>query len=232
LAGIIEVRGLVRRFGDFEALRGIDLSLPAGSSFALLGPNGAGKTTLVRILSTLLRPTSGTVRIRGHDVLEDPEAVKREVGLVSHNPFLYEELTARENLEFFGDLYGVPVDGEDLLERVGLASRGEDRVETFSHGMRQRLSIARSLLHRPEVLILDEPTQGLDLHGRKAFYALVKGLSAQGKTVFLTTHHLEEAALLCREGAVMDRGRIVSHVNLEEGIGGVEEVFDRLKVTL
>jgi ABC-type multidrug transport system ATPase subunit len=196
---------------------------------ALLGPNGAGKTTLVRIISTLLKPTTGRVYLNGIDISEEPEDAKRQIGVVSHNPFLYDELTAVENLEFFADLYDCSADPTALLEHVNLVKRGRDPVGTYSRGMKQRLSIARAILHDPPVLILDEPTSGLDLTSRKSFYQLVKTLQKRGKTILLTTHYLEEATELCSKGVVLDRGKIVTEVDLKAPKEELEDIFSGLE---
>lgn len=229
MGAIIEVEKLVRRFGRANALDGIDLRVEEGEAFALLGPNGAGKTTLVRVLSTLLRPTSGKVRVCGLALPDEREEVKKRIGLVSHNPFLYSELTAAENLAFYAELYGVDIDAEALLARVCLSHRAQDLVGTFSQGMRQRLSIARALLHDPRILILDEPTAGLDLQSKADFYAMVKELRARGGTIVLATHNLEEASHLCTRAAVLNKGKVETVLDLRGGTEGAEEVLGRLR---
>lgn len=228
----VELRGVRKRFDALEVLRGIDLSVAKGEAFALLGPNGAGKTTLIRIIATLLRQDSGEVRVAGYDVREDAREVKRRIGVVSHNPFLYDELTARENLEFYARAYGVEVArAEEMLERINLAEREDDLVATFSRGMKQRLSIARALLHSPEVLLLDEPTTGLDLRSRQNFYALLEELRSSGVTLLLTTHHLDEAERLCSRGAVLHYGKVVAEGALSElkrSMESLEEAYLRI----
>ena len=203
-----------------------------GEAFALLGPNGAGKTTLIRIVATLLRQDSGEVRVLGYDVREEPQEVRRRIGVVSHNPFLYEELTARENLEFYARAYGVAESRVDeMLKMVNLLEREDDLVSTFSRGMKQRLSIARALLHSPEVLLLDEPTTGLDLKGRRDFYNLLGELLAEGTTLLMTTHHLDEAERLCTRGAVLLSGRVVAMGELSElkaSVESLEEAYLRI----
>ena len=203
-----------------------------GEAFALLGPNGAGKTTLIRIVATLLRQDSGEVRVLGYDVREEPQEVRRRIGVVSHNPFLYEELTARENLEFYARAYGVAESRVDeMLKMVNLLEREDDLVSTFSRGMKQRLSIARALLHSPEVLLLDEPTTGLDLKGRRDFYNLLGKLLAEGTTLLMTTHHLDEAERLCTRGAVLLSGRVVAMGELSElkaSVESLEEAYLRI----
>ena len=205
---IIEIENLSKKFGGFTALKNISLDIKKGDSFAVLGPNGAGKTTLIRILSTLIKPTSGTVRIDGVDIIEDPLEVKKMIGVVSHDPYLYNELTARENLEFFIDLYECRADPEELLEKVNLKPKADNFVSTFSRGMKQRLSIARSVVHNPKLLLLDEPTVGLDIKSRKDFYKMINDLNKKGTTIILTTHFIEDAEVLCKNGAIIDSGQV------------------------
>lgn len=227
---LIEVRNLGKKFGNNVAVNNVSITIARGESFALLGPNGAGKTTLVRILSTLIKPSYGTVKINGYDVVEDAEKVKRCIGVVSHNLFLYDELTARENLEFYAALYEADADIDDLLEKLEIASICDEYVGNLSRGMKQRLSIARAIVHEPEILLLDEPSVGLDVKSRQAFYEMVKELHSGGTTILLTTHLLEEAAQLCRKGAVMHKGSIAAEVDLREGTGEIERIFAGLKV--
>lgn len=227
---IIEVRNLGKKFGNNVAVNNVSLTIARGESFALLGPNGAGKTTLVRILSTLIKPSYGTAKINGYDVVEDAEKVKRCIGVVSHNLFLYDELTARENLEFYAALYEVDTSIENLLEKLEIASICGEYVGNLSRGMKQRLSIARAIVHEPELLLLDEPSVGLDVKSRQAFYGMVKELHSKGTTILLTTHLLEEAAQLCRKGAVMHKGSIAAEVDLEKGTSEIERIFAGLKV--
>jgi len=226
---MIRIEELSRRFNHLIALERVSLHIKKGESFALLGPNGAGKTTLVRILSTLLKPTSGRAYLNGIDVLENPQEAKREIGVVSHNPYLYDELTAVENLEFFAGLYDCQPDTNSLLRLVRLEKRGADLVGTYSRGMKQRLSIARAILHDPQILILDEPTSGLDLTSRKGFYDLIHSLKNQGKTFLLTTHYMEEAKELCSRGAVLNKGRVNIEVDLKASKEDLEEIFRGLE---
>jgi len=211
---MIVVSEVSKSFNHVQALQDVSFHVRRGESFALLGPNGAGKTTLVRIISALLKPSSGTVRLNGVDVDADPVEAKRQIGVVSHNPYLYDELTAWENLEFFAGLFGREVDVKELLGEVGLGHRAHDQVGTFSRGMKQRLSIARAILHDPVILIFDEPTAGLDVSSRRSFYELVRSLWARGKTILLTTHYLDEARTLCKRGVVLRNGRIAAEVEL------------------
>ncbi|MFQ6135855.1 MAG: heme ABC exporter ATP-binding protein CcmA [Candidatus Hydrothermarchaeales archaeon] len=230
---MIEVTQLRKKFGDFVAIDGVDLSVNAGESFALLGPNGAGKTTLIKILCTLLRPTSGTVKIDDYDIVEDEEEIKRRIGVVSHNSFLYDELSARENLEFYENLYGISDSDKinSLLEMANLLFRADDPVGTFSRGMKQRLAIIRSLLHDPELLLLDEPTTGLDVKSKRAFYRMIKDQNEKGKTILLATHHLDEAEKLCQKAAIIDQGKIIRSgaiAEIKSEVESLEEAFLRL----
>ncbi|RMF91785.1 MAG: heme ABC exporter ATP-binding protein CcmA [Methanobacteriota archaeon] len=226
---MIRVENLTKSFNRLTALDGVSLHVKRGESFALLGPNGAGKTTLVRILSTLLRPTSGTVAIDGIDILEDPVEAKKRIGVVSHNPFLYDELTALENLRFYGELYDCEPEITALLKEVNLEDRARDLVGTYSRGMKQRLSIARALLHDPPILILDEPTSGLDMTSRKDFYRLLQQLKSRGKTFLLTTHYMEEAKELCTRGVLLNKGRVVSELDLTRPEEELEGIFAGLE---
>jgi heme ABC exporter ATP-binding subunit CcmA len=226
---MIRIEELSKRFNHLVALDNISLHISKGQSFALLGPNGAGKTTLVRVLSTLLKPTAGRIFLNNVDVLEEPEEAKKQIGVVSHNPFLYDELSALENLEFFANLYDASPDTSLLLKQVNLEKRARDLVGTFSRGMKQRLSIARAILHDPHILLLDEPTSGLDLPSRKNFYNLIQSLKKDGKTFLLTTHYLEEASQLCTGGVVLDKGRIVSEVDFKAPKEDLEKIFSELE---
>jgi ABC-2 type transport system ATP-binding protein len=207
---------LRRRKVTREALKGISFHVERGEIFGLLGPNGAGKTTTIKILTTLLLPTAGSARVLGHDVARRPQDVRLSIGYVfGGDRGLYERLSGLDNLRYFADLYRVlPAARErriqDLLDLVGLSERARDRVERYSRGMKQRLHIARGLLHDPPVMFLDEPTIGLDPVSARDLRALVQTLSAAGKTVLLTTHYMFEADQLCDRIAVIDRGRIVT----------------------
>jgi ABC-2 type transport system ATP-binding protein len=205
-----------RRTKTVEAVRGIDFEVAEGELFGLLGPNGAGKTTTIKMLVTLLIPTSGTARVLGHDVVRDAQAVRRSIGYVfGGDRGAYERLSGLDNLRYFSELYGVPPKVQkrripELLELVGLTGRERERVEGYSRGMRQRLHIARGLLHDPPVVVLDEPTIGLDPVGARELRQTISELSDAGKTVLLTTHYMYEADALCDRIAVIAKGEIVA----------------------
>lgn len=218
----VEVERLTRlykgRHGspDVSALDGIDLAIEEGAVHGLLGPNGAGKTTLVKILSTVLLPTSGTARILGHDVVSETDRVRRLIGIVfGGDRGLYFGLTARQNLLYWAALYGVPEQqarrrAAELLERVGLEERANARVETYSRGMKQRLHLARGLVADARVLFLDEPTTGMDPIAARDFRALVVRLRSEGRTILLTTHDMAEAESVCDRVALIDHGRMLA----------------------
>jgi len=228
----IAVRGIRVAFGATIVLRGIDLAVPWGARLALLGPNGAGKSSLLRILATLARPTAGTVRIAEQDALAAPLAVRRVIGVVAHQTYLYDELTALENLRFYGALYDLPrLDARiaDLLDWVGLTAQRNARTEGLSRGQQQRLTIARALLHDPPILLLDEPDTGLDL---AAFGLLEELLRAEERTVLLTTHNLQQAARLCDRYAILNGGHLVASAPLTHGDdAALEERYRRATVT-
>jgi daunorubicin resistance ABC transporter ATP-binding subunit len=214
-APAIEVSGLGMTFGTVTALDRLDLQVAAGTVFGLLGPNGAGKTTLVRILATLLRPTVGTAAVFGHDVVADALAVRRRIGLAGQSAAVDGELTGRENLEMIGRLYRLParearIRATDALERFGLADAADRRVSTYSGGMRRRLDLGASLSGRPPVLLLDEPTTGLDPRSRLELWSTIDEMRRDGTTVLLTTQYLDEADRLAQRIAVIDRGGLVA----------------------
>ena len=211
---VIETRELRKVYGDVVAVDSLTLSVEQGEVFGFLGPNGAGKTTTVRLLNGILNPSAGRARVLGLDVATAPLEVRRRTGVLTETPSLYESLSARENLRFFGDLYGVP-EGDlpgrvaALLEEFGLAERADDRVGTYSKGMLQRLALARTLLHEPRILFLDEPTAGLDPAASRMVNDLIQRLASQGgHTIFLCTHNLAEAQRLCDRIGVIDRGAL------------------------
>ena len=213
---IIEVRELARVFDGLTAVDHISFSVAQGDIFAFLGPNGAGKTTTIKMLTTLLSPTSGHISLNGADPAKDQDAVRRSFGIVFQDQSLDDELTALENLEFHGVLYKVPRDLRrkriaELLQIVELTDRKDDLVKHFSGGMKRRLEIARGLLHHPKILFLDEPTLGLDPQTRNHIWNYIHGLNkAEGITVFFTTHYMEEADRAANRVAVIDHGKIVT----------------------
>jgi ABC-2 type transport system ATP-binding protein len=226
---IIEIHALTKTYGRIPAVRGIDLSIEKGEIFGLLGPNGAGKTTTIGMLCTIVRPSSGSASIAGHDVLKEPAEVRRNVGIVFQDPTLDTILTGRENLELHALLYGVPgvVRGErikELLELVDLKDRAKDITRTYSGGMRRRLELARGLLHRPAVLFLDEPTLGLDPQTRARIWDYIRKMARKEQTtIVLTTHYMEEAEQICDRVGIIDHGRIIAlgtPEDLKESMGG------------
>ncbi len=212
---IIEVKDLVKKFGDNVAVNDISFNVRRGEIFAFLGPNGAGKTTSIKMLTTLLHPTSGSISINGFDPVKEQHQTRKSFGIVFQDPSLDDELTAWENLEFHGVLYGVPKTLrrqriEELLKFVDLWERRKSLVKTFSGGMKRRLEIARGLLHHPKIFFLDEPTLGLDPQTRNHIWSYIKNLNIrEGITVFFTTHYMDEAAKAADKVAIIDHGKII-----------------------
>lgn len=207
----LEVEGLTRAFGVRKALDGIDIALPAGAFLSIFGPNGAGKTTLVKVLTTLLNPTSGSAKVLGYDVVADAVDLRMHIGLISHNPLLYPDLTAEENLLFFAEMYGIDKPRarvDELLQAVELDHRKLDLTRTFSRGMLQRLSIARALLHHPAVLFLDEPYSGLDPHAVDILDDLIAQIRGD-HTFVMISHDLEKGLELCTHALILAKGRVV-----------------------
>jgi ABC-2 type transport system ATP-binding protein len=219
--GAIVVRGLEKRYGDVEAIRGIDFEVASGEIFGFLGPNGAGKSTTIKILCTLATPSAGSATVAGHDVVRERDAVRRNIGLVFQETTLDDYLTAQRNLLFHGELYGVPASVlpgriEQVMRMVGLWERKDSAVATFSGGMKRRLEIARGLVHAPNVLFLDEPTIGLDPQTRSTIWSYIRELKERHAiTIFLTTHYMDEAEQ-CDRIAIMDAGRIVAEGSPEK----------------
>src|SRR3954449_785182 len=214
----IETRGLGKRFGERAALDGIDLEVPRGTAFGFLGANGAGKTTLIRLLLGLAEPTAGTMRVLGHDIRGDRAAALARVGAIIEEPRFHRHLTGRENLRVNAAARDRSAHGriDAALERVGLGARADDRVGTYSLGMRQRLGVARCLLPDPELLILDEPMNGLDPAGILEFRALVRDLVGEGRTVLLSSHLLDEVERTCDAAAIVDQGRVIAQGAIAE----------------
>lgn len=211
-AWAVAAEGLTRRFGASRALDRVDLSIPWDQRTAILGHNGAGKSTLLRIVATLLRPTAGEIVVGGLRLPDQAGAVRRHLGFVGHQTFLYDDLTARENLVFYGRLYGVPHPGsraDDLLRRVGISDRADDRVRTLSRGLQQRVALARAIVHDPPILLLDEPETGLDLAGGDLLDSFLRDDDKQPRTVLLTSHSVERAMALTDRVIVLWQGRIV-----------------------
>ena len=207
----IEVDGLSRTFNGLRAVDRISFTVEAGEVFGFLGHNGAGKTTTIRMLSGQLRPSNGSARVAGCDILTEQSRLKPLVGVVSENQNLYERMSGRENLAFAARLYGTDNRRiDEVLDQVGLLDRAKDNVQHYSNGMKQRVLIARALLHRPPIIFLDEPTRGLDPVVAREIRSLVVDLATQGVTIFLTTHYMEEADELCRRVAFLSEGRIVA----------------------
>ncbi len=212
---MIQVDGLVKRFGERTAVGDVSFTIEGGEIFGLLGPNGAGKTTTLNMLCGVLRPDAGRIEINGRDIWSHPKEVKRHLGVVPQEIALYEDLTARDNLRFWGSLYGLrgatlqrKID--QVLERVGLGARANDRPKTFSGGMKRRLNLCMGLLHDPKVLLLDEPTVGIDPQARLSIIEVVRAAAAAGTTVLYTTHYMEEAEDLCDRIAILDQGTILT----------------------
>ncbi|WP_055622802.1 ATP-binding cassette domain-containing protein [Streptomyces sp. JHA19] len=236
--------GLRKRFGEVDALRGLDLAIAPGTVCGLLGPNGAGKTTAVRLLTTLLRPDAGSARIAGHDLLRDPAAVRRHIGVTGQDASVDGDLTGRQNLRLFARLHRVrgPAErADELLDRFGLTEAADRPVSGYSGGMRRRLDLAASLVRRPDVLFLDEPTTGLDPASRGRIWEAVRELAAAGTAVLLTTQYLEEADQLADDIALMDRGRVtqtgspaqlkaVLGTQIEVVVGDVDTMVDAAAV--
>ncbi len=236
---IIEVKNLTKKFGDFTAVDNISFEVKKGEIFAFLGPNGAGKTTTIKMLTTLLEPTSGEAKVNDFNLKNERDDVRRSFGIVFQDPSLDDELTAYENMDFHGILYGETKQNrlvriEELLKLVDLWDRKNDMVKTFSGGMKRRLEIARSLIHTPKVIFLDEPTVGLDPQTRNHIWSYVVNLSKkEGVTVFLTTHYMEEADKMADKVVIIDHGKIIgsgtpAELKSKTGTTSLEEAFLKL----
>jgi ABC-2 type transport system ATP-binding protein len=212
---ILEVKNLVKQYGDFTAVKGISFEIRKGEIFSLLGPNGAGKTTTISMLSTLYAPTAGEATVDGHSVTKEPMAVRNLIGVVPQELALYDDLTARENLVFWGRMYGLSGKAlklrvDEVLEQIGLTDKANKRVKTYSGGMKRRVNIGVGLLHKPSLLFMDEPTVGIDPQSRRAILDSVKDLNSQGMTVLYTTHYMEEAEELSDRVGIIDHGELIA----------------------
>ena len=221
MAPILEVRDLVKNYGDLVAVKGISFEIAEGEIFSLLGPNGAGKTTTISILSTLLTPTAGDASVCGHSVTKDPMAVKKSIGIVPQEIALYDELSALENLKFWGQMYNLSGKAlslrvDEVLDQVGLTERAKERIKTYSGGMKRRVNIAVGLLHKPRLLFMDEPTVGIDPQSRRAILESVKALNQAGMTILYTTHYMEEAQELSDRVGIIDYGELIALGTQEE----------------
>lgn len=218
-SNIISIENLSKAFGANIVLRNINLRIEKGEFLTIFGPNGAGKTTLIKIMSTLVSPTSGKVIIDGIDIKENPIEIRKKIGVISHETYLYHELTATENLRFFGRMHGTPnIEAriDELIKQVGLAYRKNDRVRTFSRGMKQRLSIARALIHDPPILFLDEPYTGLDQHASATFDRILGGMNAHDKTRVLISHDIERGISMCDRAIILTNGHIAHEIGGNE----------------
>ena len=218
---MISVTHLKKNYGTVQALKGVSFDILPGELFGLLGPNGAGKTTTISIMSTLIPPDEGSVTMAGLDLKKNPEEFKRNIGVVPQEIALYNELSAYANLHFWGSLYSVPKAElttriDQTLQQVGLFDRKNDRVKTYSGGMKRRINIAAALLHRPKILFMDEPTVGIDPQSRNLIFEVVERLHKEGMTIIYTTHYMEEAERLCDRIAIIDNGQIVGQGTLDE----------------
>jgi len=215
MTSILQVQNLVKKYGDFPAVKAISFDIKEGEIFSLLGPNGAGKTTTISMLSTLYTPTSGDAIIGGHSVTKDPMAVRQIIGVVPQDIALYEDLTAHENLVFWGQMYGLSgkplaTRVDEVLEQIGLTDKAKNRVKTYSGGMKRRVNIGVGLLHKPRLLFMDEPTVGIDPQSRRAILDTVKDLNKQGMTLLYTTHYMEEAQELSDRVGIIDHGELIA----------------------
>jgi ABC-2 type transport system ATP-binding protein len=206
----IEVHGLIKRYGDLAAVNGIDFEVPVGSVFAFLGPNGAGKTTTTEILEGLRKKTEGEVRVLGLDPWTDGYALHRRVGVIPQDFRFFEKITPKEGIEYYASLFGTHPDPHELLGRVALSDKADARFDTLSGGQKQKFGLALSLTNNPEICFLDEPTTGLDPQARRVIWEVIRTLRSEGRTVFLTTHYLEEAELLADQVAIIHHGRIIA----------------------
>jgi len=222
MENIIEIKNVTKKYGNFTAVDNVSFNVKKGEVFAFLGPNGAGKTTTIKMLTTLLNPTSGEIFMNGHNVTENPHQTRKSFGIVFQDPSLDNELTAYENMMFHAMLYKLPLSSykkriEELLQLVELTDKKDSFVKTFSGGMKRRLEIARGLLHQPKILFLDEPTIGLDPQTRNHIWNYIKGLNEKEQvTIFFTTHHMEEVERMAQKVAIIDHGKILTVGTIED----------------
>jgi len=239
MENIIEIKNVTKKYGNFTAVDNVSFNVKKGEVFAFLGPNGAGKTTTIKMLTTLLNPTSGEIFMNGHNVTENPHQTRKSFGIVFQDPSLDNELTAYENMMFHAMLYKLPLSSykkriEELLQLVELTDKKDSFVKTFSGGMKRRLEIARGLLHQPKILFLDEPTIGLDPQTRNHIWNYIKGLNEKEQvTIFFTTHHMEEVERMAQKVAIIDHGKILTMGTIEDilkeaGTNKLEDAFIKL----
>jgi sodium transport system ATP-binding protein len=232
---VIEVETLAKRFGAVEAVRDVSFTAADGRITGLLGPNGAGKSTTLRMLYTVLSPDSGTARIDGTDVVADPLGARRSIGVLPHSAGIYRHLTARENIRFYGQLHGLATPAlrrriDELIEKLGMAEFADRRADGFSQGQRIKVALARALVHSPRNVLLDEPTNGLDVMATRALRELIRGLKADGHCVLFSSHVMQEVAALCDEVVIIDHGRVAASgtpESIQARFGGasLEEAF-------
>jgi ABC-2 type transport system ATP-binding protein len=233
MKAILEVRELVKKYGDFTAVNKVSFDIQEGEIFSLLGPNGAGKTTTISMLSTLYIPTSGEATVGGHSITKEPTAVRNLIGVVPQDLALYDDLSARENLTFWGKMYGLSgralkIRIGEVLEQIGLTEKAAQRVKTYSGGMKRRVNIGVGLLHKPQLLFMDEPTVGIDPQSRRMILDSVKELNRQGMTVLYTTHYMEEAEELSDRVGIIDHGELIAlgtQAELTKQVGEMETLI-------
>lgn len=218
---ILNVRELGKSFGKLEAVKGVSFSVEKGESFSLLGPNGAGKSTTINMITGLYPPTSGSIQIKGVDVIKNPKKAQKSIGVVPQEIALYETLSARENLKFWGRMYDLSGNAlekavDEVLEIIGLTDRAKDKINTFSGGMKRRVNIGAAILHKPDVLIMDEPTVGIDPQSRNHILNTVKSLNQNGMTIIYTSHYMEEVEYLCERIGIIDHGELIACGTLRE----------------
>ncbi len=231
---ILSVRDLRKSFGQHEVVKGISFAVEKGESFGLLGPNGAGKSTIINMITGLFPPTSGAIQLKEIDVIKNPKAAQKWIGVVPQEIALYQEMSARENLKFWGrmyDLSGKELEKkvDEVLEIIGLTDRAKDKVETFSGGMKRRVNIGAAILHHPEMLIMDEPTVGIDPQSRNHILETVKRLNEEGMTIIYTSHYMEEVEYLCERIGIIDHGQLIARGTLKELR---ETIGDRSRIKL